>query len=128
MTDTPSEASTPQLPSTAEPVLTETHPQHPAGRTRISGVWVGVIVAALVLVLLLVFILENTKSVRISYFTAHGEMPLGAALLLAAVGGVLLAGVVASLRIWQLRHRLKNPDQSAGVGRPTRYRGKPKAV
>ena len=71
----------------------------------------GVIVATLVLALLLVFILQNTKSVRISYFTAHGAMPLGVALLLATVGGVLLAGTVASLRIWQLRHRLKNPDQ-----------------
>jgi uncharacterized integral membrane protein len=71
---------------------------------------VAVIVATLVLVLLLVFILQNTESVEVSYFTAEGTMPLGVALLLAAVGGVLLAGLVASLRIWQLRHRLRNPE------------------
>ena len=82
----------------------------------------GVIVATLVLVLLLVFILQNTKSVKVSYFTAHGTIPLGVALLLAAVGGVLLAGVVASLRIWQLRHRLNNPDQSARRGGVKRWR------
>jgi uncharacterized integral membrane protein len=34
-------------------------------------------------------------------------MPLGVALLLAAAGGVLLAVIVGSLRIWQLRHRLR---------------------
>ena len=38
----------------------------------------------------LVFILENTKSVAISYFGAHGHMALGIALLLAAVVGALL--------------------------------------
>jgi uncharacterized integral membrane protein len=57
----------------------------------------------LVLVLLLVFILQNTRTVKISYFTATGTMPLGVALLLAAIAGVPLSGVVASLRIWQLR-------------------------
>jgi uncharacterized integral membrane protein len=61
-----------------------------------------------VLVLLLVFVIQNTKSVKVSFLTASGNMPLGVALLLAAVGGVLLAGIVASLRIWQLRHRLHN--------------------
>lgn len=127
MSEAPPTPPTPQ-PHPVDENLATTLPQHSAARTRISGVWVGVIVAALVLVLLLVFILENTKSVRISYFSAHGTMPLGVALLVATVGGVLLTGVVASLRIWQLRHRLKNPDQTAGVGRATRHHGTPKAV
>jgi uncharacterized integral membrane protein len=91
-------------------------------------VWISVVVANLVLVLLIVFILENTKSVGISYFGAHWSMPLGVALLLATVGGVLLAGIVGSLRIWQLRHRLKKPDQAASGGSATRFRRKPKAV
>jgi uncharacterized integral membrane protein len=64
-----------------------------------------------VLVLLLIFILQNTESVKVSYFTAHGTMPLGVALLLAAIGGILLAGLVASLRIWQLRHRLSSSQK-----------------
>jgi uncharacterized integral membrane protein len=61
---------------------------------------------ALVLVLLLVFILQNTRSVKVSYFTLSGSMPLGIALLLATIAGLLLAGGIASLRMWQLRHRL----------------------
>ena len=77
-----------------------------AGRTRISVVWFGVDAAALVSVLLLIFILQNTRSVKITYFTATGTIPVGVALLLAAIGGLLLAGLVASLRIWQLHHRL----------------------
>jgi uncharacterized integral membrane protein len=76
------------------------------GRTRISAAWIWITVGAVVLALLLVFILQNTRSVKISFFTANGTLPLGVALLLAAIGGLLLAGIVASLRIWQLRHRL----------------------
>jgi uncharacterized integral membrane protein len=81
-------------------------------RTRISAAWIGVIAGALVLVLLLVFILQNTRTVRVSYFTATESMPLGIALLLAAIAGVLLAGGVASLRIWQLRDRLTRQEKA----------------
>ena len=59
------------------------------------------------LVLLLIFILQNTRDVKVSYFTLTGSMPLGVALLLAAISGLLLAGGVASMRIWQLRRRLR---------------------
>jgi uncharacterized integral membrane protein len=83
------------------------------GRTRISAAWAGVMVGALVLVLVLVFILQNTRSVKVSYFTLAGSMPLGIALLLATIGGLLLAGGIASLRIWQLRHRLIGQTKSS---------------
>jgi uncharacterized integral membrane protein len=73
---------------------------------------VGVIVGVVVLVFLLVFIIQNTKSVKVSFLTVSRDMPLGVALLLAAIGGVLLAGLVASLRIWQLRYRLDNSNSS----------------
>ena len=55
--------------------------------------------------------LHDISSVHLSYFSAHWTIPLGVALLLAAVGGVLLAAIVASLRIWQLRHRLNQAQQ-----------------
>jgi lipopolysaccharide assembly protein A len=101
----------------ASPAGGSSAPSAPTGRTRISGVWIGLIVFAVVLVLLLVLIIQNTKSVEVSYFTAKGSMPLGVALLLAAIGGLLLAVVAASLRIWQLRHRLK---RSGGADNPSR--------
>ena len=45
----------------------------------------ALVLFAVVLLLLLVFILENSQRVDISYFGAHGHLPLGVALLLAAV-------------------------------------------
>lgn len=115
MTDPPTSGVVPDATaSTVEPATGGTRSSQGTGRTRISSAWVGVIAGAVVLILLLVFILQNTRPVEISYFGATGRMPLGVALLLATIGGLLLAGAVASLRIWQLRHRL------AGSGRVTR--------
>jgi uncharacterized integral membrane protein len=50
----------------------------------------------------------------VSYLGLAGSMPLGIALLLAAIAGLLLAGGIASLRIWQLRHRLSGQTKSSG--------------
>jgi uncharacterized integral membrane protein len=68
---------------------------------------------AAVFVLLLVFVLQNTRSVKVSFLSFAGSMPLGIALLLATIAGVLLAGGIASLRIWQLRSRLIKQTKSS---------------
>jgi len=78
-------------------------PHHRVRRTRLSGLWTASALFALVLLLLLVFILENSRRVEISYFGAHGHLPLGIALLMAAVLGVLLAVIPGTGRIIQLR-------------------------
>jgi lipopolysaccharide assembly protein A len=78
-------------------------PQHRIKRTRTGGVWVSVGFFAVVLLLLLIFILENGKTVDIAYFGAHGHLPLGVALLLAAVCGILLVVLAGAARISQLR-------------------------
>ncbi len=78
-------------------------PQPTAKRTRISGLWVAVGFFAVILLLLLIFILQNGQQVNISYMGAHGHLPLGVALLLAAVCGVLLVVLAGTARISQLR-------------------------
>lgn len=75
-----------------------------ARRTRISGIWTAVALAVIVLLLLLIFILQNLQPVAVTYFGATGQLPLGVALLLGAVGGALLVIVVGVARILQLRH------------------------
>ena len=88
--------SPPQQPSTAPP-------QHRIRRTRTGGIWVAVGFFAVILLLLLIFILQNGQKVDISYMGAHGHLPLGVALLLAAVCGVLLVVLAGTARISQLR-------------------------
>jgi uncharacterized integral membrane protein len=86
-------------------------PSDSVRHTRTSRTWIGIIVFALLLVLLLVFILQNTQSVEISYFGFSGTVPLAVAMLLSAVAGVLLTAIAGSLRIWQLRRHLRRPKR-----------------
>ncbi len=72
-------------------------------RSRIGGLWVVLVAAAVVLVLLLVFVLQNQQRVRISFLAAEGALPLGVALLFAAIAGVLLVAIPGTARILQLR-------------------------
>ncbi len=76
-------------------------------RTRTKVVFTSLVAGLLILILLLVFILENTQNVKVSYFGAGGHIALGLALLLAAVGGGLLVGIAGSARVLQLRRRIK---------------------
>ena len=78
-------------------------PQHKIKHTRISGMWFAVGVFAVVLLFLLIFILQNGRAVDVSYLGAHGHLPLGVALLLAAVCGALLVILAAAVRMGQLR-------------------------
>jgi len=78
-------------------------PHHTIKRTRISSTWAAITCFAVLLLLLLIFILQNSRSVDVSYFGAHGHLPLGVALLLSAVAGVLLIALPGSARIMQLR-------------------------
>jgi uncharacterized integral membrane protein len=72
-------------------------------RSRMGGVWVALVVAAFVFLLLLIFILQNGQRAQVSFFGAHGHLPMGVALLLAAVFGVLLVALPGTARIVQLR-------------------------
>ena len=85
-------------------------PQHKIRHTRISGLWFAVAFFGVVLLFLLIFILQNGRHVGISYLGMHGNLPLGVALLLAAVCGALLTILAGAARISQLhavarRHR-----------------------
>lgn len=81
-------------------------------RTRASGTWVAIIIFALVLILLLIFVLQNTQPANVSYFTANFKLPLAVAMLLSAVAGVLLTAIAGTLRILQIRHRVRKSQRS----------------
>ena len=104
----------PPTRSTSTSPGTEARPPAPpqAPPTTKTGIAFGTLIAgAIVLILLLVFILENTESVKISYFGAGGHLPLGVALLLAAIGGALVTGIVGAARIMQLRRHVRQRSQ-----------------
>ena len=85
----------------------------PQGRavrsSRAGGVWVGLIVTMVVLVLLLVFVLQNSQAVQVDYFGLSGRLPLAVAILLGVVAGALLVAIPGTVRILQLRHNIRRP-------------------
>lgn len=93
---------------------------HRIRRTRASAAWVAAAMFAVILLLLLIFILQNGHTVAISFFGARGHLPLGVALLLTAVLGVLLASIPGTVRIVQLRltaQRHRSLDAAAAAAR-----------
>ena len=105
----PGPAGTQPAPTVPDPAAAPPAATPPAApplkikRTRTSGLWVALGFFAVVLLLLLIFILQNGAKVDISYMGAHGHLPLGVALLLSAVCGVLLVILAGAARISQLR-------------------------
>ena len=79
----------------------------PLRGSRTSGFWIGVVALGLVLVLLIVFIAQNTRETTVSFLGWDGQVPVAVALMIAAVAGLFLAGVAGSLRILQLRRRVR---------------------
>jgi uncharacterized integral membrane protein len=114
MTDSPQDLEYEQVPSAADqpvsagaqPVAEVPQAQPPELQlplTRTSGLWVSIGCFAVVLLLLLIFILQNSHSVDVSYLGIHSHLPLGVAMLLAAVCGILLVVLAGTARILQLR-------------------------
>jgi lipopolysaccharide assembly protein A len=96
--------------ASAEP----TRAQHTIGPTRTSMVWTMVGVGVVLLVAILVFILQNGQRARVRFLMVDGTLPLGVALLFAALLGALLVLVAGAARVLQLRvmaRRHRRADQ-----------------
>jgi lipopolysaccharide assembly protein A len=77
-------------------------------------VWTMVGIGVVLLVAILVFILQNGQRVRVRFLMANGMVPLGVALLFAALLGALLVLVAGGARVLQLRvvaRRHRRADQ-----------------
>jgi uncharacterized integral membrane protein len=85
-------------------------------RSRVGEVWVAAVLFALVLLLLLIFLLQNGQPADVSFLGAHGQLPMGVALLLAAVFGILLVALPGTARIVQLR--MLSRRRAAAAARP----------
>jgi uncharacterized integral membrane protein len=81
-------------------------------RTRLSTAWVSIWTATVVFIALIVFMLQNTRRVEVSFLGLHGTLPLALALLITAAGAVLLTLIFGTARITQLRRRLSRSRHS----------------
>lgn len=101
----------------AKPGILDSRP--PAARLT-RGYWAAVVVGLVLLLVLLVFILENGQTARVTFFGAHGHLPQGVALLFAAVIGGLFVVLAGAARILQLRSRVQGHVLPRHGGRRTK--------
>jgi uncharacterized integral membrane protein len=71
-------------------------------------------VAALLAVMLIVFLAQNTRTVEISFLWMTGTTSLAIALLIAAVATALVTLILGTARIAQLRRLARNRRTSQG--------------
>ena len=75
--------------------------------TRAAALWSALIIGFLVLIVLLIFIAQNTESTPLRFLGWEWSLPLGVSILFAAVAGGLLTFAVGAVRIFQLRRAAK---------------------
>ena len=105
----PMSTDAPVPPPSSSPVLPPValEPDSRTGFTRAAALWVALILGFLILIVLLVFIAQNTASTAFQFLGWHWTLPLGVAILFAAVAGGLITVAVGAVRIFQLRRAAK---------------------
>ncbi|HET6916201.1 MAG TPA: lipopolysaccharide assembly protein LapA domain-containing protein [Acidimicrobiales bacterium] len=113
-------SSEPNKQPTPQPNKQPSEPKPP----RSPGSWVAIACGMILLVVLLVFILQNSKEVKVSFFMVHWRAPLAVDLLFATVLGGLIVFAAGSVHIIQLR-RLVRHHQAGGAAGTARHPGDP---
>ena len=70
--------------------------------------WTALILGFLILIVLLIFIAQNTTTTAFQFLGWHWSLPLGVAILFAAVAGGLITVAVGAVRMVQLRRAAKH--------------------
>jgi uncharacterized integral membrane protein len=99
---------------TATPTEYFVKPESAVKFTRAAALWSALITGFVILIVLLVFIMQNTDSATVHFFGWDWNLPVGVALLLAAVCGGLLTVAVGTARIVQLRRAAKKNFRAMG--------------
>lgn len=79
--------------------------------TRASAVWVATGAALLLLVMLIVFILQNPTRVVVHFLGLSGSLSLGMAMLIASVTGGVLVAIAGVARVTELRLNARRKRQ-----------------
>jgi lipopolysaccharide assembly protein A len=91
-------------------------PRRRGHHTRISGMRTALIAGIAVLIVVLIFIIQNAHTVRISFLGAHLQVSLAVALLLAAIAGALIMAAAGTARITELRQIMRRDRRKSSAG------------
>ncbi|WP_436498614.1 LapA family protein [Actinokineospora sp. HUAS TT18] len=86
-------------------------------RTRTGTAWAAISAGTLISIALIIFLVQNTRTTEINFLWMTTSTSLAVALLIAAVGSVLLTLIIGTARITQLRRLVRGRTV-----KPTRQR------
>lgn len=113
------DTGSPNRPGSGKPAEIADQPKF----TRAAALWSALITGFLVLIVLLIFIAQNTDPVPLTFLGWHWSLPTGVAILGAAVAGGLLTVAAGTARIYQLRRAAKKNRKALrgrlGLAKPT---------
>jgi uncharacterized integral membrane protein len=113
--DRESASETPAAPiaSSGEPAhdASEKHRGEHFRHTRTSAAWVSIVVAIVFGVGLIDFIAQNTRDVRVDFFSVSARIPVAVALLVAALSGAIVVVAVGIGRVAQLRLSMRREQR-----------------
>jgi len=112
----PAPAPASEAPVQAAPAAPATTPRRGPFGSRIGAARTAMIAGALVLIVVLIFIIENAHAVTITFFGAHLRVSLAVALLLAAIAGALIMAAAGTARITQLRMTMRRNRRAPQAG------------
>jgi uncharacterized integral membrane protein len=84
--------------------------------TRTSRAWWTLGAGLLVLILVIVFMLQNGDEVSVRFLWLHGRLSLGLALLIAAVLGALCVLLLGAARMLQMRLQARRAHREGPDG------------
>ena len=109
----PTDRRAAERPAAQDPAQQKDEVPSSGGKTATT--WIALILGAIVLVLLLIFVIQNNQTAGFEYFSAQFDLPLGVAMLLAAIAGALVMALVGSMRMiqmsWTIRKLRKQQDK-----------------
>jgi uncharacterized integral membrane protein len=104
--DPPVSPEQPPVPSRPVPGRAPA-PESAVKFTRTAGLWSFLAAGFLILIVLLIFITQNTAPGDFAFLGWKWSLPLGVAILLSAVCGGLITFLAGTARIYQLRRAAK---------------------
>ena len=72
-----------------------------------ASTWAALIVGFLLLIVLIIFIMQNQQEVPMNFLGWSGQFPAGIAYLMFTIGGALIMALVGVWRMLELRRQLR---------------------
>ena len=103
----PAEVTQPDAEVTRPPIPRAAVPQ--AKKRSVSrAAWFALITGAVALIFLLVFVLQNNLPTQFTFWAWTFTLPLGVAMLFAAIAGALVTAMVGTVRMIVLRRSVRS--------------------